>query len=121
MFLNTKQIRLISKKSISTGLLDIGGTLQRGLRERDGSVLVCPCMREWTVSSHSSASTSYSCLSLPLSLHLSFFLSFSLRLSHLFICRCLTVLIIALALAQHVLPKQDTEMEFEKEGVCGRL
>lgn len=79
---------------------------------------MCPCMREWTVSSQSSGSTSYSCLSL--SPHLSFFL-FSLRLSHLFICRCLTVLIIALALAQHVLPKQDTEMEFEKEGVCGRL
>lgn len=59
-------------------------------------------------------------VSLSPSLHLSFFL-FSLRLSHLFICRCLTVLIIALALAQHVLPKQDTEMEFEKEGVCGRL
>lgn len=52
-----------------------------------------------------------------------FFLSFFLSpcISHLFICRRLTVLIIALALAQHVLPKQDTEMEFEKEGVCGRL
>lgn len=74
-------------------------------REQDGSVLVCPCMREWTVSTQSSASTSYSCLS--------FFLSFFLSpcISHLFICRRLTVLIIALALAQHVLPKQDTEME----------
>lgn len=71
----------------------------------------CPCMCEWTVSSHSGASTSYSCLSFFSPLHL----------YHLFICRCLTVLIIALALAQHVLPKQDTEMEFEKEGVCGRL
>lgn len=58
-----------------------------------------------------------------LHIHSSLFmsLSFSVRLSHLIICCCLTVLIIALALAQHVLPKQDTEMEFEKEGVCGRL
>ena len=105
--------------STSIGQLDIGGALHCVRRERDRRVLVCPCMREWTVSSHSSASTSYSCLSLSLCLFVS--LSFSLRLSHLFICRCLTVLIIALALAQHVLPKQDTEMEFEKEGVCGRL
>lgn len=42
--------------------------------KRDGSALVCPCTREWTVSSQSSASTSYSCLSLSLSSPL--FLSF---------------------------------------------
>ena len=91
------------------------GALQCELRECDGSVLVCPCMRERTASIDSRASTSYSCLSLPLAL--SIFLSFPLHLSHLFICRCLTVLITGLGLAQHVLPKQDTEMEFEKESV----
>lgn len=39
---------------------------EEGSPSGDGSVLVCPCMREWTVSSHSSAGTSYSCLSLSL-------------------------------------------------------
>lgn len=56
----------------------------------------------------------------PLSLLLYLSLSpppFSLHLSHLFICCSLTVFIIALALAQHVLPKQDAEMEFEKKSV----
>lgn len=62
------------------------------------------------------ASTSYSCSAMALFSPLS--LSFLPAPPHLFICRHLTVLIIALALAQHVLPKQDTEMEFEKKGEC---
>lgn len=63
------------------------------------------------------ASTSYSSLSLSVTIVLCLCPPFFLHLSHLFICCCLTVFIIALALAQHVLPKHDTEMEFEKKSV----